>query len=81
MNAAKLFTLLVLPLVGLVLVGMVAIWAFKALLGLVVYLLIGAGVVIGGMYLYGRAKKAVGSGTRTRYRIDAAAETYRQRNR
>jgi hypothetical protein len=80
MNAAKLFGLLVLPLVGLVLVGMLAIWAFKALLGVLIYLVIGAGVVAGGMYIYSRAKKAVGPGTRTRYRLDAAAETYRQRN-
>jgi hypothetical protein len=81
MNAAKLLGLLVLPIVGLVLVGMLAIWAFKALLGLAVYLIVGAGLVAGGMYLYGKAKKSVGPGTRARYRIEAAAETYRQRNR
>jgi hypothetical protein len=81
MNAAKLFGLLILPLVGLVVVGILAIWAFKAILGMLVYLAVGAGVVVGGMYIYSKAKKAVGPGTRTRYRLDAAAQTYRQRNR
>jgi hypothetical protein len=33
------------------------------------------------MYLYRKAKKAVGPGTRTRNRLDAASSTYRQRNR
>jgi hypothetical protein len=66
---------------GLVLVGAVAIWLLKALLGVVVYLLVGAIVIGGGIYLYGRAKRAVGQGTRTRNRLDAAASTYRQRNR
>jgi thiol:disulfide interchange protein len=66
---------------GLVLVGAVAIWLLKALLGVVVYLLVGAVVIGGGVYLYRRAKRAVGPGTRTRNRLDAASSTYRQRNR
>jgi NAD(P) transhydrogenase subunit beta len=43
--------------------------------------IVGALVVGGGIYLYRRAKRAVGPGTRTRNRLDAAASTYRQRNR
>ena len=42
---------------------------------------VGALVVGGGMYLYRKAKKAVGPGSRTRNRLDAASSTYRQRNR
>ena len=81
MNAAKLLAWLVLPVVGLILAGMLAIWVFHALLGLVFYVIVGALVVGGGLYLYGRARRAVGPGTRTRRRIDAATETYRMRNR
>jgi hypothetical protein len=81
MNTARLIAWLVLPLVGLVLVGMLAVWLFSHLLGLVVYLAIGAAVVGGGVYLYHRARRAVGPGTRARRRIEAASETYRMRNR
>jgi hypothetical protein len=77
MNAARLLAWLVLPLVGLVLLGMLAIWLFKALLGMIFYVLVGALVVGGGYYLYRRARRAVGPGTRTRRRIDAATETYK----
>jgi hypothetical protein len=79
MNAARLLAWLVLPLVGLVLVGMLAIAAFKALFGLLAYLVVGAVVVGGGVYLYRRAARAVGPGTRTRRRIEAARATYRTR--
>ncbi|HET6211958.1 MAG TPA: hypothetical protein VFE14_03690 [Micromonosporaceae bacterium] len=81
MNVGRLLAWVVLPIVGLVLAGMLAIWLFKALLGLVFYLLVGALVVGGGVYLYGRARRALGPGTRTRRRIDAASQTYRERNR
>jgi hypothetical protein len=80
MNTAKLVAWLVLPLVGLVLLGMLAVWAFQALLGISIYLIVGIAVAAGGAYLYQRAKRAVGPGTRTRMRLDAAAATYRRRN-
>ena len=66
---------------GLVVVGALAIWVLKALIGVIVYVLVGALVVGGGMYIYSKAKKAIGPGSRTRNRIDAASSTYRQRNR
>ena len=66
---------------GLVVVGALAIWVLKALIGIIAYVLVGVLVVGGGMYLYRKAKKAVGPGTRTRNRLDAASYTYRQRNR
>jgi hypothetical protein len=81
MNTARMLAWLVLPLVALVAVGALAIWLFKALLGVLFYLVVGAVVAGGAVYLYNRAKRAVGPGTRTRRRIDAAAETYRMRNR
>jgi hypothetical protein len=37
-------------------------------------------VVGGGIYVYGRAKRAMAPGTRTQRRIEAAAKTYRMRN-
>jgi hypothetical protein len=80
MNAARLVAWLILPVVGLVVAGMVAIWLVHALLGLVVYAIVGAVVVGGGVYLYHRTKRAIGPGTRTRRRIEAARETYRTRD-
>jgi len=68
-------------LVGLVLVGFLAIKIFAALLGFFGYLLVGLLVIGGGAFIYYRAKRALGPGTRTRNRLDAAASTYRQRNR
>ena len=80
MNAARLLAWLVLPLVGLVVAGVLAVWLFKALLGLAFYLVVGAVVVGGGLYLYRRAKRAVGPGTRAGNRLEAASKTYRMRN-
>jgi hypothetical protein len=76
----KLVAWLVLPLVGLVVAGMIAIWLIKALFGLIVYLIVGAAVVGGGIYLYNRARRAVGPGSRARRRLEAARETYRTRS-
>jgi hypothetical protein len=76
---ARLVAWLVLPIVGLVIAGMVAIWIIKALLGLIVYLAVGAAVVGGGIYLYRRARRAVGPGTRARRRLEAARATYKSR--
>lgn len=78
---AKLLAWLILPVVGLVVVGWLAIWVLHALMGVLVYVLVGALVVGGGMYLYGRARRALAPGTRARRRIDAAQETYRMRDR
>jgi hypothetical protein len=78
---AKLVAWLVLPVVGLIVAGWLALLLLKALLGVVVYLLVGAAVVGGGVYLYKRARRAVGPGTRTGRRIEAARTTYRQRSR
>lgn len=76
---AKLLGWILLPIAGLLLVGMVAVWLLQQLLGVVVYLLVGAVVVGGGFYLYQRVRREVGPGTRTGNRIEAASRTYRNR--
>jgi hypothetical protein len=55
----------ILTLVGLVLAGMLAIWLFGHLLSLLWYLLVGALVVGGAYYVYGRVRRGIASG---RYR-------------
>ena len=66
---------------GVVLVGWLAITVLHALIGALSYLIVGALVVGGGVYLYGKARKNLAPGTRTQRRIEAAAKTYRMRNR
>lgn len=65
------------------LVAVVAVgWVASSLLGpLLYYLIVGALVVGGGAYLYTRVKRGIAPGTRTQRRIEAAARTYRMRNR
>jgi hypothetical protein len=71
MNAVRFAAWLILPVVGLVLVGMLAIWAIHAILGLLSYIIVGALVVAAGAYLYRRARRAVGSRASGRRRIGA----------
>jgi hypothetical protein len=66
---------------GVIVVGWVAINVLQWLIGSFAYLVVGALVVGGGVYLYGRAKKGLAPGTRNQRRIEAAARTYRMRNR
>jgi hypothetical protein len=72
---------LVAAIAGVIVVGWVAINLLQALVGALAYLIVGAVVVGGGVYLYGKAKRAVAPGTRNQRRIEAAARTYRMRNR
>lgn len=72
---------IVLLLIALWVVGAVAIGLLKTLIALVWYLVIGALVVGGAVYLYQRARRSVGSGTRAQRRLEAAVRTYRTRNR
>jgi uncharacterized membrane protein len=46
-------------IVGLAVAGMVAVWAIKAFIGVIFYILVGALIVGGGVYLYGKAKRAI----------------------
>jgi len=71
MNAVKLAAWLILPVVGLVLLGMLAVWAIHLVLGLLSYIIVGALVVGAGVYLYRRARRAVLAGASGRRRIGA----------
>ncbi|WP_245673874.1 hypothetical protein [Actinoplanes rectilineatus] len=63
---------------GVIVVG----WVVSSLLGgFLYYLIVGALVVGGGLWLYGRIKGELAPGTRTQRRIEAAAKTYRMRIR
>jgi undecaprenyl pyrophosphate phosphatase UppP len=73
----KAVAFLVALIAGLIAVG----WVVSSLIGPLFYLIVGALVVGGGLYLYARAKKSLAPGTRTQQRIEAAARTYRMRNR
>jgi hypothetical protein len=48
---------------GLVLAGWLAVWLIGTFIHLILYIAVGALVVGGGMYLYGRAKKSLTSGS------------------
>lgn len=66
--------------VGLFVVGAIAVWVFHALLSTLGYLIVGALVVGGGIWLYGKAKRGLGS-SRNQRRIEAGLATWKQRNR
>ena len=72
---------LVALIVGVVVVGWVAVQVLQVLLGSLSYLIVGALVIGGGVYVYRKAKRGLAPGTRTQRRIEAAAKTYRMRNR
>jgi hypothetical protein len=71
---------IVVVIAGVIVVGWAAVWVLQSLIGVLAYLLVGAAVVGGGMYLYGRAKRSLAPGTRNQRRIEAAVKTYRMRN-
>ena len=74
----KALAFLVALIAGVIVVG----WVVSSLIGpALFYLIVGALVVAGGLYLYGKAKKSLAPGTRTQRRIEAAQKTYRMRNR
>ena len=77
----KAIAYLVATIAGVIVVGWIAINLLQVLVGALAYLIVGAIVVGGGVYLYGRAKRSLAPGTRNQRRIEAAAQTYRMRNR
>jgi hypothetical protein len=66
---------------GVIVVGWVGVALLHAIFGGLSYLIVGAVLIGGGVWLYGRAKRALAPGTRTQRRIEAAQRTYRMRNR
>ena len=77
----KAVAYLVATIAGVIVVGWVAVAVLPTLMGALSYLIVGAIVVAGGVYVYGKAKRGLAPGTRTQRRIEAAAKTYRMRNR
>ena len=77
----KAIAYLVATIAGVVVVGWVAVQLLQVLVGALAYLIVGAIVVGGGVYLYGRARRSLAPGTRNQRRIEAAVKTYRMRNR
>ncbi|GIF02936.1 hypothetical protein [Actinoplanes siamensis] len=75
MGKAVMFLLAVIG--GVVVVS----WVVHAVFGAFFYLVLAAALVGGGLWLYGRIKREIAPGTRTQRRIEAAAKTYRMRNR
>ncbi len=62
-------------------IGWIAINLLSGLISILAYLIVGALVIGGGMYVYGKVKRSVAPGTRNGYRLEAAKQTYRMRNR
>jgi hypothetical protein len=77
----KAIAYLIALVLGVIVVGWVGIALLHAVLGGLVYLIVGAVIIGGGFWLYSRAKRSLAPGTRTQRRIEAAAKTYRMRNR
>jgi hypothetical protein len=77
----KAVAYLVATIAGVIVVGWVAVSLLHVLVGALAYLIVGALVVGGGVYLYGRTKRSLAPGTRNQRRIEAAVKTYRMRNR
>jgi uncharacterized membrane protein YfcA len=78
LEMGKAVAFLVALIAGVIVVG----WVVSSLIGpALFYLIVGAIVVGGGFYLYNKAKKSIAPGTRNQRRIEAAAKTYRMRNR
>ena len=77
----KAIAYLVATIAGVIVVGWIAIQLLQVLVGALAYLIVGAVVVGGGVYLYGRTKRSLAPGTRNQRRIEAAVKTYRMRNR
>ena len=71
----------VVSVAGVIVVGWAAVWLLQALVGVLAYLIVGALVVGGGFYVYGRMRRSLAPGTRNQRRIEAAVKTYRMRNR
>jgi undecaprenyl pyrophosphate phosphatase UppP len=66
---------------GLFVVGAIAVWLFQALIGAAFYLIVGALVVGGAVWLYGKARRGLTGGSRNQRRLEATLATWRQRNR
>lgn len=64
MNESHFFRNVLLTIVGVVVVGYLAVWLLHVIFSLFLYIVVGALVVGGGIYLYGRAKRSITGGRR-----------------
>ncbi len=62
-------------------VGWLAVALLQSLVSVLAYVIVGALVVGGGVYVYGRVRRSLAPGTRNQRRLEAAVRTYRMRNR
>ncbi len=65
MNESHFIRNTLLAIVGVIAVGFVAVWLFKLLFGLLLYVIVGAAVV-GGAYMLVKRSRAVGGRSRRR---------------
>lgn len=70
----------VVTVAGVIVVGWAALWLLSTLANVLAYLIAGAVVIGGGIYVYGRVRRSLAPGTRNQRRIEAAVKTYRMRN-
>jgi hypothetical protein len=70
----KAIAYLIALVLGVIVVGWVGIALLHAVLGGLVYLIVGAVIIGGGFWLYSRAKRSLAPGTRTQRRIEAAGD-------
>jgi hypothetical protein len=77
----KAVAIIVGMIAAVVVVGWVAVALLHTLIGALSYLIVGALVIGGGVWVYGKVKRELAPGTRTQRRIEAASKTYRMRNR
>jgi predicted lipid-binding transport protein (Tim44 family) len=68
-------------LAGLLVAGWIGVKLLGFLFGGLEYLLVGAVLVGGGLYVYGRVRRGLAPGSRNQLRLEAAARTYRMRRR
>jgi hypothetical protein len=66
MNESHFLRNAILAIVGVVVVGWLAIALIHVFFSLFLYIVVGALVVGGGMYLYGKAKRSITSGSASR---------------
>lgn len=71
----------VVTVAGVIVVGWAALWLLSTLANVLAYLIAGAVVIGGGIYVYGRVRRSLAPGTRNQRRIEAAVKTYRMRDR
>jgi uncharacterized membrane protein SirB2 len=66
MNESHFLRNALLAIAGVVVVGWLAVWLIGVFFHLFLYIALGAVVVGGGMYLYGKAKRSITSGSAQR---------------